>query len=345
MPAKLKLTSLPQKPAAFIEPMDCLAVTKLPDSAHWVWEIKIDGYRAIAVKNEDRVKLYSRTRNSFNSKFNYIADALNDMPIGTVLDGELVAIDDEGRPNFNLLQNFRTGERHIQYYVFDLLSLNNRDTTRLPLLERRKLLKELTFKNKRIKLFDYVEAAPAELLRAVREQKLEGIVGKRKGSLYEPGARSGAWIKYRVNRGQEFVIGGYTPGLHGLDAIIIGYYGEKELVYVARTRNGFVPASRRQLFEKLKPLVISKCPFVNLPEKHRSRWGEGMTAEEMKKCVWVEPKLVAQIEFLEWTAADHLRHSKFVGLREDKDPRSVVKEHAGEVADRPNPERQNRLGI
>src|SRR4029077_20524663 len=193
MPAKLKLTSLPQKPAGFIEPMDCLAVTKLPDSTNWVWEIKIDGYRAIAVKNGDRVNLYSRTRNSFNSKFNYIADALSDMPAGTVLDGELVAIDDEGRPNFNLLHNFRTGASRIQYYVFDLLCLNNRDTTRLPLIERRLLLKELIFKDKRIIILDYIEAAPAELLSAVREQKLEGIVGKRKDSLYEPGARSGAW--------------------------------------------------------------------------------------------------------------------------------------------------------
>ncbi len=307
MPSKLKLPSLPQRAAEFVEPMDCLAVAKLPDSANRVWEIKIDGYRAIAVKSDDRVNLYSRTRNSFNSKFNYIVDALSDMPMGTVLDGELVAIDDEGRPNFNSLQNFRTGAHHIQYYVFDLLCLNNRDTTKLPLIERRTLLRTLSFKDKRIKIIDYIEAEPAELLQAVREQKLEGIVGKRRDSQYEPGARSGAWIKYRVNRGQEFVIGGYT---HGLDAIIVGYYRGKDLVYVARTRNGFVPASRRQLFEKLKPLVIPECPFVNLPEKHRSRWGEGMMADEMKKCVWVKPKLVVQIEFLEWTDADHLRHQR-----------------------------------
>ena len=330
MPSKLRVTTLPQKPAAYIEPMDCLAVTKLPNSANWVWEIKIDGYRAIAVKSDDRVNLYSRTKNSFNNKFSYIVDALSDMPAGTVLDGELVAIDNDGRPNFNLLQNFRTGARHIQYYVFDVLCLNNRDTTRLSLIERRNLLKTVSFKDQRIKILDYVEAEPAELLSAVREQKLEGIVGKRKDSRYEPGARSGEWIKHRVNRGQEFVVGGYTPGLHGLDAIIVGYYRGKELVYVARTRNGFVPASRRQLFEKLKPLVIPNCPFVNLPEKHRSRWGEGLTTEEMKKCVWVKPKLVAQIEYLEMTEADHLRHSKFVGLREDKDPRLVFNEHARE---------------
>src|SRR6266478_6714187 len=330
MSPRLKTVSLPHKDAAFIDPMECLAVSKLPDTANWVWEIKIDGYRAIGVKS-DRVNLYSRTKKSFNSKFTYIADALADLPSGTVVDGELVAIDKDGRPSFNLLQNFRTGTSRIQFYVFDLLCLNNRDTTKLPLIERRELLKTLVFKDQRIKIVDYVEAQPTELLSAVREQHLEGIVGKRKDSLYQPGKRTGAWIKFRVNCGQELVIGGYLPGTHGLDSIIVGYYKGDDLIYVARVRNGFVPASRRHLFEKLRPLVISECPFINLPEKHRSRWGEGMTADEMKKCVWVKPKLVAQIEFLEWTEADHLRHSKFVGLRADKDAREVVKEHGGKT--------------
>jgi ATP-dependent DNA ligase len=151
-------------------------------------------------------------------------------------------------------------------------------------------------------------------------------VGKLLDSHYEPGKRSGAWVKHRLNLGQEFVIGGYTPGPHGLDAIIVGYYRGKDLIYVARTRNGFVPASRRRVFERLKPLVIPTCPFVNLPETHKARWGEALTTEKMKKCVWVKPEIVARLEFLEWTDADHLRHSKFVGLRDDKDARNVVKE-------------------
>jgi DNA ligase D-like protein (predicted ligase) len=330
MPPKLKLTSLPQKDASFIEPMECLAVSKLPDTANWLWEVKIDGYRAVAVKAADSVNLFSRTKNSFNSKFSYIVEALADMPPATVIDGEIVAIDDQGRPNFNLLQNIRTGASRIHFYVFDLLCLRNRDTTKLPLIERRELLKTLAFKDKKIKIVDYVEAEPTELLVAVREQRLEGIVGKRKDSQYEAGKRSGAWIKFRVNCGQEFVIGGYLPGTHGLDSIIVGYYRGKDLIYVARVRNGFVPASRRHLFEKLRPLAISECPFINLPEKHRSRWGEGLTADDMKKCVWLRPELVAQIEFLEWTESDHLRHSKFVGLWEDKNPKTVAKEQAGE---------------
>lgn len=184
----------------------------------------------------------------------------------------------------------------------------------------------MSITDKRIKLVDYLEAAPGNLLAAIRAQRLEGIVGKRKTSLYEPGKRSGAWIKFRVNAGQEFVIGGYIPGPHGLDAIIVGFYRDKELIYVARVRNGFVPATRRLVFEKLKPLVQVECPFVNLPETHKSRWGEGLTAEDMKKCIWTRPKLVAQVEFLEWTGSNHLRHSKFVGLREDKDASAVTKE-------------------
>ena len=118
--------------------------------------------------------------------------------------------------------------------------------------------------------------------------------------------------------------------LHGVDAIVVGYYRGEDLLYVARVRNGFVPASRRQVFTRLKPLLTPKCPFVNLPEAYKGRWGEGLTAADMGKCVWVRPEIVARIEFLEWTASDHLRHSKFAGLREDKDARTVIKEHGGE---------------
>ena len=184
----------------------------------------------------------------------------------------------------------------------------------------------LKFHSPRIRVSDYLEASAADMLNAVRQQGLEGIIGKQKNSPYESGKRSGAWIKYRVNRGQELVVGGFVPGARGLDSIIVGYYKGRALIYVARIRNGFVPASRRQLFDKLRALVIPECPFVNLPEAHSPRWGEGLNAEDMKKCVWVRPNLAAQIEFLEWTESDHLRHAKFVGLREDKDPRGVVKE-------------------
>ena len=134
-----------------------------------------------------------------------------------------------------------------------------------------------------------------------RAQKLEGVIAKHRDSSYEPGKRTGAWVKHRLNSGQELVVGGYVPGAHGLDSIIVGYYRQEELVYVARVRNGFVHASRRQVFERLRPLVIPNCPFVNLPERHKGRWGDGLTADDMRKCVWVQPELVARIEFLKWT--------------------------------------------
>jgi DNA ligase D-like protein (predicted ligase) len=322
-----RLDSLPRTEASFIEPMECLSVSKLPGGNQWIWEIKLDGYRAIAVRSGTAVTLFSRRRKSLNKQFTYIVDALADLPEGTVVDGEVVAIDDHGRPDFNLLQNFRAEASRIQYYIFDLLRWNNRDLTRVPMVERRALLKSLVvIRDKRIRIADYFEAAPKDLLSAVREQRLEGIIGKQKDSHYQPGKRSGAWIKHRVNRGQEFVIGGYFPGPHGFDSLIVGYYDGAKLMYVARTRNGFVPASRRQVFSKLKHLVMPACPFVNLPETRRSRFGEELNAEKMKKAVWLKPEAVAQIEFLEWTEGDRLRHSKFVALRADKNPRQVVKE-------------------
>jgi ATP-dependent DNA ligase len=164
------------------------------------------------------------------------------------------------------------------------------------------------------------------MLQSAQEQGLEGVVAKRRDSLYEAGKRSGAWAKFRLNAGQELVIGGYVSGAQGVEAIIVGYYKESELIYVARIRNGFVPATRRQVFAKLQPLVTPACPFANLPETHKGRWGTWLTADDMKKCVWVLPQVVAQIEYLEWTESDHL-HAKSIGLRNDKDARRVGKEH------------------
>ena len=324
-----RLTSLPRMEASFIEPMDCKPVTKLVDGPEWSFEIKFDGYRAIAVKADGRMKLFSRRRKSFDHHYPLIVEALSEVPEGTVVDGEIVALDDSGRPDFNLLQNFRSEAQHIHYFIFDLLIFQGRDLTGLPLSERRKLLNTLKLTSTRVRIAEQFEAKASDILAAVRRQKLEGVIGKRKNSLYEPGKRSGSWVKCRVNRGQELVIGGYLPGPHGFDSLIVGYYQGKDLMYVARVRNGFVPASRRQVFEKIRHLVSPTMPFANLPDTHKSRWGDELTAERMKECVWLRPQAVAQIEFLEWTAGDRLRHSKFAGLREDKNPQSVVKEEVG----------------
>ncbi len=197
--------------------------------------------------------------------------------------------------------------------------------------ERRELMNSVKLRWPRIRVSEQFHISAEDMLAAVRKQQLEGVVGKRSDSLYEAGKRSGHWVKMQINKGQEFVIGGSIPGPHGVDSIIAGYYRGKDLHYVARVRNGFVPATRRMVYEKLEPLVTDKCPFVNLPETGRARWGEILDAEKMKQCVWVHPKLVVVVEFLEWTEGDRLRHSKFVALRDGKDPRSVVKEQADQA--------------
>jgi ATP-dependent DNA ligase len=138
--------------------------------------------------------------------------------------------------------------------------------------------------------------------------------------------RSGAWLKMRVNQGQELVIGGYTPSPKNFDALVIGYYEGSNLIYAARTRNGFTPASRAELFRKIKPLEIKECPFANLPEKKAGRWGAGLTAAKMAECIWLKPQLVAQFEYVEWTEDSHLRHSRFMALRDDKKPKDVWRE-------------------
>ena len=127
------------------------------------------------------------------------------------------------------------------------------------------------------------------MLQFVKQHGLEGVVAKRSDSVYEAGKRSGSWSKHRINLGQEFVIGGYTPGTHGFDALIIGFYRDKKLIYAARVRAGFIPATRREAFAKIKHLKTAKCPFVNLPELSEGRWGQGLTAEKMKSCIWLKP--------------------------------------------------------
>jgi len=328
----IRLDALPRRKADFIEPMDCAPVSKLPDGWQWIYEIKLDGYRAVGVKSDRGVNLYSRRGKSFNHQYPHIVEALGELPEGTVVDGEIVALDKSGRPNFNLLQNWmRDASLRKLYFVFDLLVCNDRDCTKLPLHERRELMKLLKLRSGRIRISEQFKTTADNIVAAVQQQYLEGVIAKGYASLYEPGKRTGAWVKFRVNQGQELVIGGYLPGPHGFDSLIMGYYRGKDLVYVARVRNGFVVASRRQVFEKIRHLVSQTMPFVNLPDTHKSRWGDELTAEKMKECVWLRPEAVAQIEFLEWTEADRLRHSKFVGLREDKDPRLVVKEHVGEA--------------
>jgi DNA ligase D-like protein (predicted ligase) len=315
--------------AGFIEPMLLLRREHLPEGAEWMYEIKLDGYRALAIKTSGDVHLRSRNNNDFSARYPSIAKALAKMPDESVIDGEIVALDQAGKPSFNALQNYDSlGSSELFFYVFDLLVLAGRDVMAEPLSVRRALLENRVLPKLREPV-RYSTALPArlpDLIGSVKAQGLEGLVAKKKSSSYEPGLRTGAWQKMRVNRGQELVIGGYTPSDKNFDALVIGYYDKGKLLYAGRTRNGFTPALRADLFKRLRPLRIDACPFANLPEKRNGRWGQGLTAAKMKDCRWLKPVLVGQFEFVEWTADLHLRHTRFIALRDDKKAKDVGRE-------------------
>jgi DNA ligase D-like protein (predicted ligase) len=319
----------PKVSARFIEPILLLRTDALPtDPERCEYQLKLDGYRAIAFKTGERVHLRSRNDNDFSVRYPAVVNGLAKLPDETVIDGEVVAFDEEGRPSFNALQNSGSSKAPVVYFVFDLMVLFGHDVMNRPLSARRELLERKVLP----RLLDPVRyAAPLEaelpmLIESVKAQGFEGLVAKRVDSLYEAGLRTGAWQKMRINRGQEFVIGGYTVGSNTFDALVFGYYEGDRLMYAGRTRNGFTPVVRRQLFKKFHGLAIAECPFANLPEAKAGRWGAGLTAAKMKDCRWLKPVLVAQIDFLEWTGDSHLRHTKFVALREDKSARHVRRE-------------------
>ena len=310
-----------------------LSTDRLPDApASWDYQLKLDGYRAIAFKSNGKIHLRSRNDNDFRTRYPSVVRGLAKLPDETVIDGEVVALGTDGRPSFGALQNATSAQAAIVYYVFDVMVLAGRDVTAEPFTVRRELLEQKVLPTlaEPVRYTGSFDARLPDLIHAVKTQGFEGLVAKRRNSRYESGLRTGAWMKMRINRAQELVIGGYTIGTRAFDALIIGYYDGDRLMYASRTRNGFTPALRQQLFKKFRPLEIPDCPFVNLPEARSGRWGQGLTKEKMADCRWLKPVLVGQFEFVEWTDDNHLRHTKFVALREDKPARDVTRELADE---------------
>jgi DNA ligase D-like protein (predicted ligase) len=303
--------------ATFIEPMLLLKTDALPDEAErWEYELKLDGFRTVGFKTDGRVHLRSRNDNDFSQRYAAVSKALDALPGETVVDGEIVAVDSEGRPSFTLLQNHGGAGAPILFYIFDVMVLAGKDLMREPLDARRDLLerKVLPRLAEPVRHASTLDATLPVLIESVRQHGLEGLVAKRRDSRYEPGVRSGAWRKMRVNRAQTFVIGGYTVGTNTFDALICGAWQDDKLMYVARTRSGFTPAVRSQLFARFHSLETQQCPFANLPEAKSGRWGQGLTAAKMNDCRWLKPVLTAELEFLERTGEGHLRHSSFVRL-------------------------------
>jgi len=305
--------------------MTAKVVHALPEGREWLYEVKLDGYRAQLLKDGERVDIRSRNAKTLSyPAMEAEAQKLNVESV--VLDGEIVAVDEHGHPSFQALQHRSGHPQHaILYYAFDVLHLNGQDLTRRSLEERRRNLPHIV-KGSGILISQELSGTATQVIAAVLRLGLEGVIAKRRDSSYESGQRSGAWVKLKLEKQQELVIGGYRPGTHGVDALLVGYYEGRALKFAGRVRAGFTPHLRRDVSARLRPLHASRCPFFDLPSTRTSHWGAGVTMEEMREMQWVKPTLVAQVRFVEWTAEGHLRHAAFLGLRTDKAAHTVTRE-------------------
>lgn len=323
------------QPRRFVAPMMAKLANAPPRSGDWIYELKFDGYRALALKDGESVRLLSRNEKDFTKKFAEIAEAVAGLKCeGAIIDGEVVALDEEGRPSFQLLQQYELAEEQppLCYYVFDLLEIDGEDLRELPIDERKKRLEKLGAKaGEPIRFSSNLEGDPERVLEEVRKRGLEGLIGKRRDSRYESARRSGAWIKLKCLSEQEFVIGGYTPpqgSRKWFGALLVGYHETGKLHFAAKVGTGFSAKLLKALHAQFQPLRQEVCPFSNLPTKRHGRWGQGITKAEMAACTWLEPSLVCQVRFTEWTGDGGLRHPAFLGLRDDKAAAQVVRETA-----------------
>ncbi len=304
-----------------------------PTPGEWQYEMKFDGWRALALKGRNEVQLLSRNNKSFTDTFPEVAAAVAALPVqSAILDGEIAAIDEKGRTSFQLLQGQEGNSERppLHYYVFDLLELDGRNLTDQPLTKRRALLEKLIPAGDAIIRFSLTLGTDGpRLLKEAARLGLEGLIGKLPESLYETGARSGAWIKLKLHQEQEFVIGGFTqPGgsRRYFGSLIVGVYSSRQLLAAGKVGTGFDDDLLKALHARFQKTVRKVCPFSNLPALTAGKWGQGITASEMTRCTWLKPALVCQVKFAEWTRDGRLRQPVFLGLREDKIAADVIRE-------------------
>lgn len=311
-----------------LAPELCKLATHAPEGADWLHEIKLDGYRLIALLAGKRVRLLTRGGEDWSERFPRIVRALAELELRAVLDGELVVLDEHGRSNFQRLQNaLREGELDAHYVAFDLPWCDGYDLQRSPLLERKRLLAALLArapKSSRLRYSEHVTGDGRAFLEHACSLGLEGAVSKPAQAPYSPGARA-AWIKTKCVRRQEFVVLGRTEPTGGrahLGALLVGYHDAKgELRYAGKVGTGFTQTSLRELARRLRPLARERAPISPVPR------GPGL-----KRVHWLEPECVVEVEFTEWTADGRLRHPSFQGVREDKPARAIVRERVRALA-------------
>jgi bifunctional non-homologous end joining protein LigD len=330
-PVKKKPESQAGNKAPFpsgITPMLATLVDKAVDQEGWVYEVKWDGYRALSFSNKGKVELKSRNNKSFDDKFYPVHAAVSEWGINAVVDGEIVVVNEKGISDFGALQNWRSeADGELIFYLFDLLWLEGRDLTGLPLMERRKILKEIIPGEGIIRYSEAFSDKATDFFKAAKDLGLEGIIAKKADSQYYPGLRTKDWLKIKANKRQEVVIGGYTVNddtSKPFSALMVGVFKDGQLVYTGKVGTGFNIQAQKDMLKQFKPLVTNKPPFnyvpdINKPSRFRPDPPNAVAT-------WLKPKLVCEVSFTEMTSDGIMRHPSFQGMRIDKNAKDVILE-------------------
>jgi bifunctional non-homologous end joining protein LigD len=307
-----KSSKLPE----FFKPMLATLVDEPFTDPEWIFEPKLDGYRTLAFIDKSGVQLYSRNHISLNKKFYSIAKVLEQLPLQAVIDGEVVGMNEDGKIDFQALQNADRNPDQLIYHVFDLTFLQGNDITHIPLIERKKLLKKAVENLKQVKYVEHVKDGK-KLFEHAKKSGTEGIIAKKADSFYRTDSRSEDWLKIKITHEQEVIICGYTEpqgSRHHFGSLLLGVYQDNILHYIGHTGTGFDEKTLEGLKTKLDKLKTDQLPFNHIPEVHKN----GVT--------WIKPELVCEVKFASWTDDNQMRHAVFLGLREDKDAKEVIVE-------------------
>jgi bifunctional non-homologous end joining protein LigD len=292
-----------------LKPMLATLVDEPFSDDDWQFELKLDGYRALAYLHKGKAELRSRNNNSFNRKFQEVHKALTEWNINAVVDGEVVVVNEDGVPDFNSIQLWeKRKEGQLVYYVFDLLWLDGISIMNEPLHKRREFLQQLIPDSGTIRFSDHIDDIGKEFFEVARKNNLEGIIAKKKDSLYLPDSRAKTWLKIKAEQRHEAVICGYTRKQDTdrlFSSLILGIYEEGRLKFIGQAGTGYTVNLQKELMEKMKPHITKKCPFTSLP----------VTSDTP---VWLKPFLVCEVKYTELTPEGVMRHASFQGLREDK---------------------------
>jgi bifunctional non-homologous end joining protein LigD len=319
-----------------IKPMLATLVDAPFDDPEWQYEVKWDGYRALAFVQNDEVELWSRNNKSFNEKFYPIHKVLQEANLNAVLDGEILVLDEKGRSNFGDLQNWRSeADGELVYYVFDLLWYEGKDLMELPLNQRQAILKEiLPTSDDRLRLSTVFTANGTEFFKAAEKMELEGIIAKKRSSVYTPDNRSKQWLKIKVHKRQEVVIAGFTRNedtTKQFSSLLLGVFEGDALQYVGKVGTGFSDKVQKEMMVQFKPLITDESPFNYIPDVNKpSRFRPN---PPKAKATWLTPELVCEVAYSEVTSDGVFRHPSFQGMRIDKKATSVTRETEASTAE------------